>query len=283
MDLMLRAFGQSGKFTLKERANLIMLLHRQVSDLIGQYEWKVVDKKTIWIDIRDIDSSYPNVLKGVKSGLNAKVVNPIRYKEDDIADITSSCWFSNKSHKDHSVRYSIGYPSRGGFPALSIGIDNIRNENIFTKEIIHNLSLLFIKAWKPDFLCVTDRTYFHKISKATEKKIPWTGWFTYLSNDLVNQKSKKNFLGKILSFKETNLNRIGLNRIEDVNDIGKIYWTCDEYFNSENQNLVDIALKLEEYFYKAKFSLEIIHKEADNITYETMVAQGNHANQNHDS
>lgn len=162
--------------------------------------------------------------------MNAKVVKPIRYQENDVADITRSCWFYNLDNQSFNAQYSIGYPS-DAFPSLIMTVDNITDKNIFSKEVILKISNLFIEQWNPYMLCVTDRKYFLDISKASELHTPWTGWFTYLSEDIKQ-------LPKDLDFK-----------IEDYFR-GKIIWTTDEYFSVENNLHVQNALALENLFYK---------------------------------
>jgi hypothetical protein len=231
MNLRITAFGQSSKLTIKERAEKVLELHKKFCDIVQVFRWKVYYSKTITINMQEPSLAYPEIFKQVKKGLNAKVANPIRYKENDIADITSNCWFYNLDTKSFNVQYSIGYPSNY-FPSIIMTVENITNEEIFTEEIIFKISKLFIEEWHPYMLCVTDPEYFHKISKASELPIPWTGWFTYISNELKP-------LPKNIKFKTEQVNK------------GQLIWTTNELFNVDNAEHVKNALELESIFQNA--------------------------------
>jgi hypothetical protein len=231
MNLLLTAFGQSPKLTIKERAEKIIELHGKFCDIVGVYEWKLYNPKTAIIDIRNIEASYSEIYKQVKQGLNTAVTKPIRYKENDIADISSHCWFYNLNSKSFNALYTIGYPSKY-VPSIVMTVENITDPNIFTKEIILKVAKLFVSEWKPYTLSVTDKEYFHRISKASELKTPWTGWFTYLSDELKP-------LPTNIKFKT------------QKEDNGVIVWTTDEYFKADNTDHIKNALELENIFSKA--------------------------------
>jgi len=231
MNLRITAFGQSPKLTIRERAEKVFALHKKFCDIVQLHQWKLYNSKTIVIDMRDQSSAFPEIYKQVKKGLNAKVAKPIRYQENDIADITSNCWFYNLNSKSFNAQYSIGYPS-DYFPSILMTIENITDHVLFSKETIVKISKLFIEEWQPYTLCVTDSKYFHDLSKASEFHTPWTGWFTFLSNDLKQ-------LPKNLKFKVDEL------------ATGRVVWTTDEYFSVDNENHVQNALELENIFLRA--------------------------------
>lgn len=79
MTLLLRAFGNSEKWTIRERTEIVLNFHQEVSSILHHYEWTLLNSKTTKIDIRKKEESYPHVLTQVKKGLNAKVTKPIRY------------------------------------------------------------------------------------------------------------------------------------------------------------------------------------------------------------
>lgn len=248
MSLILKAFGQSAKYSIKERAEIIIDLHSKVCKLLGHYDWKLYNSKTVEIDIRDIENCFQHVISQVKKGLNAKVVRPIRYKDDDIADITSNCRFYNTEIDSFDIDYSIGFPSYYGFPAKSFGIKNIKDEKLFTKEKIIEIAKLVIETWKPDTLCVTNSSFLHELSKSNEYGTPWTGWFTYVSNEIEPNESKT--IISIIKPKSINrqLEKLNLAKIESIFGLGKIYWVCDERFDDKNIEHVNKALELEKYF-----------------------------------
>jgi len=98
MGLLLRAFGESAELTIKKRARLILDIHLEVSSILQNYKWTLLNRKTAVIDIREKEESYHVVLSQVKQGLNAKVSKPIRYKEEDTADISNKCDFYEKEN-----------------------------------------------------------------------------------------------------------------------------------------------------------------------------------------
>ena len=256
---MLRAFGQSEPYTLRERTNRILDLHEQFSCLVGHFNWKVLNKKTVEIDVREKQTAYPVVLQKVKQGLNAKVVNPIRYKEDDTADVPSSCTFLSNEYKDYRLTYPLGYPSHYGYPGLSICIDNMHDEQLFNKERVEQIAKLFVTSWKPEMLCVTDREYFHNISKASENRVPWTGWCTYISNGLLERAHSQR--GLLKNFFSPGLNhtidRLADFETETIEGLGKLIWTGVEPFTQVNKEQVNKAIKLELYFIENKIRLSV--------------------------
>jgi hypothetical protein len=235
MNLTLKAFGQSEKYTIKERAKRVLDFHKVICEMLGHFEWKVYNKKTALIDIRDSANSYPDIYSQVKKGLNAKVVKPIRYKEDDIADITSSCNFYNTLKDSYDIEYSLGYPS-GRFPAFKFGITNMKDHELFTREKILEIVDLVIKTWKPEMLCVTNPDFFHAISKTHKNGTPWSGWFTYVAESIEPKQS------------DIDTKSLDIARIEVFDKHGKIYWVTDEMFEERNKEHILKALSLENYF-----------------------------------
>ncbi|MBN1184595.1 MAG: immunity 52 family protein [Bacteroidales bacterium] len=240
MKLLLKAFGQSEKYTIRERAELLMDFHKLISEKLGHFDWKIYNRKTARINILDYDNSFPAVYTQVKQGLNACAVKPIRYKEDDIAEITSMCNFHNTINDSFGIEYTLGFPSNR-FPAFVFGITNMKDQELFTKEKILEIVDLVIKTWKPEMLCVTNPDYFHSISKAPTSKspkkgIPWSGWFTYVSESIEPKQS------------EIKMQSLNISRIEMIEGYGKIYWVTEEIFDERNKEHILKALSLEDYF-----------------------------------
>ncbi len=234
MNLTLTAFGQSKKYTIRERTDLIINFHKKISDIIGQNDWKIYNKKTAIINICDYQKAYPEIYTQVKQGLNSKLVKPIRYKEDDIADITSSCNFYNIDKNSFNVEYSLGYPSNI-FPSFRFGITSMTDQELFTKDKILEIAHLVIRNWNPEMLCVTNPDFFHTISKSHKHGTPWSGWFTYVSKSL--EPNHKNKSGNI-----------DIASIIDIQGYGKIYWVTDDMFDMRNKEHILKALTLEKYF-----------------------------------
>lgn len=235
MNLRITAFGQSPQLTIRQRAEKIMSRHSKFCDIVELYEWEILNRKTDYIDIRNTDVAYPAIYQQTKAGLNAKVVNATRYKEDDIADIPSTCGFYRIKARGINVSYSIGYPSIH-YPTLRISVERITDQNLFNKDSILKISKLFIDEWNPCMLCVTDPKYFHDISQVHKLDIPWTGWFTYLHNELVSQS---------IDF--------GTDTEQLLN--GKLIWTTESYFDPTNNEHIKRAQNLEALFEKHNIRL----------------------------
>lgn len=226
MELFLRAFGNSKKLTIKERAEEVNQIHLKVSEILAIDSWFLWSKTKTTLNIKDTQLSFPLIYAEVKSGLNTGLATRTRYKDDDIADISSSCIFHTDSIKDLSIKYEIGYPSSNISSGLKICIDNIQK---LSEEKIMALSKLFIKEWKPESLTVTEDDFFHEVSKAYDLKVPFTGWFTYLSYDILNQ----DFIDSISTKKN------------EIENIGLMYFISNHPFDIKDKESVSKALDFE--------------------------------------
>lgn len=246
MDLSLTAFGQSDKFTLKERSEIIMEFQSSICELLNQYTWKVYNNKMELVDFQNYNESLSIVYKQIKKGLNTGAVKIIRFKQGDIAPITSNCSFVNPNRDSFNIDYSIGYPS-DWFPAFRFRLTNMKDENLFTKQLLYKISLLVIEKFKPEMLCVTSPKFFHSKSiaplpKSPIKGIPWSGWFTYVSDEVLNKSNMTT-------------SKIDVERIEKLEGLGQIYWISERQFDENNSEHIERAQKLEQYFIDNKIQM----------------------------
>lgn len=229
--LLLRAFGESEALTLHERTEIILNVQNEISSILQHYEWALYNKKTVVVNIKDRENAYPLVFTQVKKGLNAKVAKPIRYKEEDIAGISSSCNFyeSKNLTKGAIINYRLGYPAKA-FDGFMFGIENINESMTFSKEQLQRIIELIVVRFKPLFLSLVEEDFFHNISKASENELPWTGCLTYVSNKVTETEIPKKF--KAVPFK-------GLGQI--------VYTYKDDPYGSYIVDR-DLALELEQFF-----------------------------------
>lgn len=251
MNLMLKAFGQSEDLILRDRALKVMDLHLKLSNLLEIYTWRIFKKKYELFDIRNTEKAFELIYWKIKSGLNSKVANPIHYKETDYCKYTSSCWIEQVFPNDFRIEFSLGAHGYYGYPPMMVGINPIKDNTKFPIDKLNDIARLFIREWKPEFLCVTDRDYFHKVSKASEHDLAWTGGYTFLSKGLLERRPMK-VLQKLFNPKFDVISEIEKNGfdIENINDLGYLIWVTKEVFDGNNSEHVSKALRLEKIFLK---------------------------------